>query len=153
MSTYDNPKLGSRITPDANGALYIDRQITDLSDTAQVPASLDNGDLVQIGVVPAGTKLVPRLSTLQVPKLDTNGAATGKFKIGTSSTADALVAETSAGSSVSDLQTNFKDVEIGSATDDTKIYLTLSAALATQATSGKIKFDLALRAWDSVVDG
>lgn len=153
MSTINNPKLVSRITPTANGALYIDRQITDVSDPVQVPAALANGDQLQIGVVPAGSKLVPRLCTLQVPLLDTNVTKTGKFKIGTAGTADALVAEYTIAAAVTDLQTNFKDVEIGSSTDDTPIYLTLSAALATQATAGKIVFDVALRAWDSEVDG
>lgn len=153
MSTNNNPKLVSRVSAFANGALYIDRQITDVSDPVQVPAALANGDLLQIGVVPAGSKLVPRLCTLQIPKLDTNVSATGQGKVGTAAVADALVVAASLGAAITDLQTNFKDVEIGSATDDTPIYLTLSAALATQATTGKIVFDVALRAWDSEVDG
>lgn len=153
MSLYNNPKLNSRITPTANGALYIDRQVTDLSDPVQFPASAANGDQIQIGVVPAGSKLVPRLCTLQIPLLDTNASKTGKFKIGTAATPDALVNEYTIAAAVTDLQTNFKDVEIGSATDDTPIYLTLSADLATQAASGKILFDVAMRAWDSEIDG
>lgn len=152
MSTHDNPKLTPRVTPAGSGTLYIDRQVTDLADSVQTPA-LANGDLLQIGMVPAGTKLVPHLCRLAVPKLDTNGAPTGKFKIGTAATADALVAEANASAAVTDLQTNFKAVEIGSATKDTPIYLTLSAALATQATSGEIVFDVALRAWDTAIDG
>ena len=153
MSTYNNPKLNSRITPTANGALYIDRQITDISDPVQFPAAAANGDLIQIGVVPAGTKLVEHLCRLQVPKLDTNVSPTVKFKIGTATTADALVSEATQTAAINDLQPQFKAVEIGSATDDTPIYLTLSAAIATQAASGLIKFDVALRAYDSEVDG
>ena len=153
MSLYTNPKLNSRVTPTANGALYVDRQVTDISDPVQFPAATANGDQIQIGVVPAGSKLVPRLCTLQVPLLDTNAAKTGKFKIGTAATPDALVNEYTIAAAVTDLQTNFKDAEIGSATDDTPIYLTLSGALATQAATGQIKFDVALRAWDSEVDG
>ncbi|MGH8117636.1 MAG: hypothetical protein ACREPJ_10080 [Rhodanobacteraceae bacterium] len=152
MATRNNPKLVARTTPAASGALYIDRQVTNLADPLQVPAHA-NGDRLQIGVVPAGTKLVPHLCRLAVPKLDTNGSGTGKVKIGTADTADALVAEAAATSAINDLQTSFKAAEIGSATADTPIYLTLSAALATQVTSGSIVFDLALRAWDSKVDG
>lgn len=152
MATHNNPKLRSRITPTANGALYIDRQVTDLADPVQVP-TLANGDLLQIGVVPAGSKLVPHLCRLALPEIDSNASPTGKVKIGTAATADALVAEASVGAPVTDLQSSFKAVEIGSATDDTPIYATLSAALATQAATGKIVFDVALRAWDSVVDG
>lgn len=152
MATRNNPKLVSRITPEANGTLYIDRQVTNLADPVQVPA-LANGDLLQIGVVPAGCKLVEHLCRLQVPLLDTNASKTGKFKIGTAAVADALVAEYTIAGAVADLQPNFKAVEIGSADTDTPIYLTLTAALATQATTGKILFDVAMRAYDSEIDG
>lgn len=149
MTVYANARLRPRITPMASGAVYIDRQKTDLSTA---PA-LSNGDSLQIGIVPAGCKLLPRKCSLWLPQLDTNGAATGKYKIGTALTTDSLVAESSASAAVDDEQPNFKDIEIGSPDVDTPLYITLSAALATQANAGFIVFDVAMRAYDSGVDG
>lgn len=149
MTVYANARLRPRITPMASGAVYIDRQKTDL---ATAPA-LSDGDSLQIGIVPAGCKLLPRKCSLWLPQLDTNGSATGKYKIGTATTADSITDEANASAAVDDEQPNFKDAEIGSPDVDTPLYITLSAALATQATSGSIVFDLAMRAYDSGVDG
>lgn len=150
MSTYNNPKLLSRVTPTANGALYIDRQVTDISDPAAFPAALANADLVQIGVVPAGTKLVPHLCRLSLPDLDTG--STGNASVGTAASGASLIAAGSIQAAAVKSQSDFKAVEIGSPTDDTPLYLAATAASTTPAT-GQIVFDLALRAWDTAIDG
>lgn len=153
MAQYLNPKLTPRATPFAAGALYIDRQVTDISDPVQFPKAAANGDQIQIGVVPAGCKLVEHLCRLQIPALDTNAAPTGHIKIGTAAVADALVADAATSAAITDLQPNFKVADLGSADTDTPIYLTVSAAIATQAAAGLIKFDVALRAYDVAIDG
>lgn len=155
MTIRNNAKLVARATPTASSALYVDRQITDLADRSFIPANLANGDNIQIGVVPAGCMLVPQLCTIQVPILDTNGVPTAKYKIGSTAVPDALAAEKSpAGAASVVATTDFKPGAVfGSPTDDTPVYLTLSAAIATQATTGKILADLAFRAYDTKIDG
>lgn len=155
MTTRNNAKLVAGATPQAHGALYIDRQITDLADRSFIPSNLANGDNIQIGVVPAGCKLVAHACAIQVPILDTSGSPTVKYKIGSVATVAALAAEKTPGAAASIVAP--ADFAIGatgwgSPTDDTPIYLNLSAAIATQALTGKIVFDVALRAWDSKTD-
>lgn len=155
MTTFNNSKLRARATPAEAGALYVDRQITDLANADQFPTVPASGDSIQIGVVPAGCKLVPQLCTIQVPILDSNGAPTVKYKIGSVATAAALAAEKTPGAAVSVVATTDFIVAaagFGSPTDDVPIYLNLSAARATATTIGKILADLALRAWDSELD-
>ncbi|KLD65429.1 hypothetical protein [Dyella japonica] len=153
MTTYINAKLVASITAFAVGALYVDRQVTDLADRGVIPAGVLNGDKIQIGVVPAGHVLVPQHCTIQIPKLDTNAVATGKFKIGTDAKADALVAEKTAGAAIV-LRGSDCDVTatIGDPSEDTPIYLGVTGPLATQAQTGKIIADLVIRAWQSEVD-
>lgn len=153
MSKYLQVALVAAITPFANGTLYIDRQVTDLADRTVFPAAVANADQIQIGVVPAGCVLVPHLTAIRVPKLDANGAPTGKFKIGTESTLDAIATEQNGGAIVT---LTAEDLvlfgpTIGSPTEDTPIFLNASAAVATLGT-GKVILDLALRAWNDVVD-
>lgn len=158
MAKYDNAKLVPRATPSDSGSLYIDRQITDLNASGFITANPASGDNIQIGVVPAGCKLVAHLSTIQVPVLDAHASAsTVKYKIGSVAVPDALVAEKTPGNNATSLciTTDFKvgATGFGSATVDTPIYLNLSAAVATQPNPrGKVVFDLAIRAWDSKFD-
>ena len=154
MTIRNNPKLVAGVTPDANGDLLIDRQITNLADRGFIPANLANGDSIQIGVVPAGCVLVNHLCAIQVGILDKSGAPTVKYKIGSTASVAALAAEKTPGAAVS--QVKPADFVIGpvfgSPTDDTPIYLTLSAAIAAQATEGKIVADWALRNWSDALD-
>lgn len=155
MTIRNNAKLVATATPTAHSALYIDRQTTDLSDRSFIPAALLLGDSIQIGVVPAGCKLVAHLCAIQVPIIDTSATPTAKYKIGSVAVPDALAAEKIPGAAVSVVATvDFKigALGFGSATDDTPVYLTLSAAAATPSLVGKIVADLAFRAWDSKFD-
>lgn len=159
MAKYDNAKLVPGVTPDGAGELYIDRQVTNLDTAGFLTANPASGDNIQIGVVPAGCKLVPHLCLLQVPALDTNATSTVKYKVGTVASAAALVAEVTPGnnaaSTVASASFIVSAAGFGSPTDDVPIYLNLSAAVATQPAAGargKVVFDLALRAWDSRFD-
>lgn len=155
MTQYLNPSLGPRVTAFASGQLLLDKQVTTIGDARAWPSAPANGDQIQIGVVPAGHVLVPQLSQLLVPRLDTNAAATGKYKIGTATTVDAIAAEVSAGTAQS-LRGNSLVIGgpvIGDPEVDTPIFLSLSAALATAATSGQVVAELVFRAWDTAVDG
>lgn len=159
MTIYNNSKLRSKFTPDASADLGLDRQITNLDDPSLLSGVPASGDSIQIGVVPAGCKLVPQLCTLQVPVLDTNGASTVKYKIGSVATPAALAAEVTPGNNAASIVPASSFIVtaagFGSATDDTPIYLNLSAAIATQPAAGargNIVFDVAMRAWDSVID-
>lgn len=151
---YANPKQRSRITADANGALYYDRQQTDIADPGLGLGTLAVGDSVQVGVVPAGHVLVPELSGISVPQLDTNASATGKVSIGTADDTAVLLAATTVGSAISKGIGDFAaDVAIGDAENDTPIVLVVTAANATQATTGTIVANLVLRAFDAGIDG
>lgn len=159
MAKYDNAKLVPRATPNESGGLYIDRQVTNLDAAGFLTANPASGDNIQIGVVPAGCKLVPHLCLLQVPVLDTNAASTVKYKVGTVASVAALVAEVTPGNNAASTVASASFIVgaagFGSPTDDTPIYLNLSAAVATQPAAGargKVLFDLALRAWDSKFD-
>lgn len=153
MSKYLQAALVAGVTPFASGALYVDRQVTDLADRTIFPANVANADQIQIGVVPAGSVLVPHLTAIRVPRLDTNGAATGKFKIGTESVLDAVAAEQNGNAAVtlSGEDLALFGATVGSPTEDTPIFLNASAAVATLGT-GKVILDLALRAWNDVTD-
>lgn len=160
MTTYNNSKLRARATPAGAGQLYIDRQITNLDATGFLTSAPASGDNIQIGVVPAGCKLVPQLCTIQVPVLDAHASAsTVKYKIGSVATVGALAAEVTPGNNLATIVAASAFIVgaagFGSPTDDTPIFLNLSAAVATQPAAGargKVLFDLALRAWDSVID-
>lgn len=154
MAKYTRSNLVAAITAFAVGAVYVDQQVTDLAQSSDFPAAALNADQIQIGIIPAGHVLVPQLTLLQVPQLDTNVSATGKYKIGTDASVAAVAAEQNGGAAV----TLFgKDLvltgTVGSPTDDTPIYLTLSAAIATQAATGKIVANLAMRAYRQGIDG
>lgn len=152
MSKFINALLVAAVTPSENGAVYIDRQITDLANRSVFPAAVANADQVQIGVVPAGTVLIPHLCCFRFPRLDTNAAPTGKFKIGTDTVLDAIVLEQNGNAAVALTAEDFVLTGvIGSPTDDTPIYLNASAAVLTLGT-GKVVLDVALRAWSDDVD-
>lgn len=153
MTIKTREGMRAAVTPFASGALYIDRQLTHFDNANQWPAAIANGDQVQIGVVPAGCVLVPQLSCFQIPKVDTNGAATGKFKLGTADTIAAIAAEQNGGGALSLFGEDLVLTGVvGSPTDDTPIYLTASAAVATVAATGTLIADLALRAWRDDTD-
>lgn len=154
MTTRNNSHLVSGVTPDESGDLLLDRQITNLADRSFIPAALAIGDNIQIGVVPAGAVLVPQLSNIMLPPLDTNATPTVKYKIGSVSTVASLAVEKTPLAVKSEVRAAdfLLGTVFGSPTADTPIYLNLSAAIATQATTGKIVADWVFRNWDDRLD-
>lgn len=146
------PKLKAAVTPFASGALYLDIQSTNLSNATYWPAGLAIGDTVQIGVIPAGMVLVPQLSSLVLPKLDSNASPTGRVSIGTANQAAALLASTAVGTAASLFGAQLLQASIGSPDTDIPVLLTVTAAFATEVATGKIAFEPVLRAWRDDVD-
>lgn len=153
MSKFANPKLTPKVTPFAVGALYVDRQVFDLSDLAYKPSALAIGDLIQIGIVPAGCTLVPQLSTASIAILDTAGSPTATYTIGTEASAASLLASKNGNAVVTVAPGGFLNPTIGSPDTDTPIYAKVTTAAATLATSGKITVNLVLRAYQPEIDG
>lgn len=122
---------------------------------AQVIPAMGVGDQIEIGVVPAGSKLIPALTHGNVPILDSNGAPLAQYSIGTATTAAALKAATTAAVALvikpGDLLAT-AGAEIGSAVSDVPIYATFTVAAATPAVVGVIKLNMQLRAFNSEYD-
>lgn len=152
---YDNAKLVSGVSPLAAGAVYVDPQKTLNAKLQELTGGvIANGDQVQIGVVPAGMVLVPHLSLFQAPILDSNGAPTLTYKVGTDAVPDAVAAQKSGSTAQTLAGKDFTLTGVvGDPENDTPIYLTATAAAATLAAVGDIVFTPALRAWDTEVDG
>lgn len=153
---YKNPAAErSMANCDSAGDLVLNPFAFDLSNANYKPATLGIGDSIQIGIVPAGCVLVPHLSLLRIPALDTSGSPTGSASIGTAAAPASIkaTAVVSAAQTLSDEDVLLVNGPIGSRTVDTPIYLTFTAAVATVQTAGTIYADLAIRAWDKTVDG
>lgn len=155
-TNYTNPAAErSMANSDSAGQLVVNPFKFDVANTAYKPASLGIGDAIQIGIVPAGCVLLPHLSLVRIPALDTNGSPTGSASIGTAASAANLKATTavSAAQTLSGEDFLLVNGPIGSKTVDTPILLTFTAAVATLQTTGTIYADLAIRAWDANIDG
>ncbi|MGC1549383.1 MAG: hypothetical protein WA777_12710 [Rhodanobacter sp.] len=150
---YTNPKMVGAVTPLASGALYLDRQVTNLADPTQFPAAALNGDQIQIGVVPANMFLVPQLSSLQIPAIDTNAAPTAQYTVGIVGAAASIQAAKAGGAAQSaQAGTLLLAGATGSETAPTPIFITLTAAVATLAAAGEIIADLVFRPFRTDVD-
>lgn len=160
MTQYLNPHLVASITPNTRGALYADRQVTQLNDPIAVPAALVAGDQLQIGVIPAGSTLVPEHCTLHLPIFDTNATPTGQATIGTAAgTADLAGAQVLSGT-VKDIRgsaLNFSALPggappLGSPDTDIPIFLTFTGSVATKAATGQVVCDFVFRAFEPLRD-
>lgn len=136
----------------AQGLLATDRFTFDLSKPYAAGATAANTQIV-IGHVPTDCVLVPHLSTVSIPALDTDGDATAKVKLGTFDDDAALLGETAAGAPVVKFGHELIQAEgIGSQVRPTAIVLTVSAAAAAAATTGVIQADLVFRAFNPMID-
>ena len=160
MTQYLNPHMVAAITPNTRGALYADRQVTNLADPIAVPAALAAGDQLQIGVIPAGSTLVPELSTLHLAIFDTNAAPTGQASIGTAASTAILAGAQVLSGTVKDLRGSAlgfsalpgAGVPLGSPDTDIPIFLTFTAAVATKAATGQVVCDFVFRAFEPNLD-
>ena len=157
---YNNPKLLANFTPQALGALYLDRQVTNINDPNLGLAAPAVGDQVQIGLIPAGAVLVPELSTLHLPIFDTNAAPTGAATIGVVGGTSAIAGAQNLSATAKDIRgsaLNFSAlpngaVPLGDPEVNIPISLTFTGAVATLAAQGQIVLDLAFRAFRSDAD-
>lgn len=148
MTIYTNVHQVPRVTGLASGALYIDRQEVSLADDNAWPSAVALGDQIQIGVVPAGCVLVPWLSNLNLPVLDSGPSGTLSVSVGTQATPAALKATATAIAPANVAgSTLAPGVVIGSNLTNTPIFITATAAAVAAAQTGTIVFDLALRPW------
>lgn len=154
MATSKNPAVdNSKATPCDAGGIRFNRDVFDLAGS-YAPAAVASGDLIQIGVIPAGNKLVPHLSRIAVPQLDSNGAPTGDYSIGSAADPDALKASAPAETAVVLSGEDFTAVtsELGALAEDVPVYITAVNGFATLAAAGKVVADLVIRPFNSRID-
>ena len=155
MATYRNPAvLAAKAVGTEAGDLVLNREVFDFANTGYKAASIANNDLIQIGVVPAGNKLVPHLCLLQIPILDTNGSPTGDYTLGSANDPDALKGSAAAETAVNLSGEDFilGTADLGAQYDDVPIYLKAVNNFATLQVTGKIVFDVVTRPYDPGVD-
>lgn len=153
MSTFRNPAvLQGKAIPLQAGEAVVNRDVFDFANTSYRPSAVVSGDLIQIGVVPAGCKLVPHLSQIQIPAIDTSGTPTGQASIGTTNDTDALKAAGAVNAAQRLFGEDLLPADAGAQYVDVPIFLAFTANVATLAATGKIVADLAIRAFDDRVD-
>lgn len=155
MATHKNPENAQHeLSVLAQGLLAFDRFEFSLAASYASGAGADESILV-IGVVPPDCVLVPHLSRLSLPVLDTNGAPTGDYEVGTLADTDALLATRAAETAAA--VTFGEDwlvptSPIGAPGVSTDIVIRVSNAIATLGT-GTIVLDAVFRAWNPIIDG
>ena len=153
MTIYTNAHQVPAVTPFATGALYLDRQEVNLAAPGFWPATIAVGDQIQIGVVPPNAVLVPWLSNINLPVLDSGPSGTLSVSIGTQLTPAALHATAAAEAATNIAGSALtQNVVIGDPVNATPIYITATAAAVKAAVTGTIVADLVFRAWNNPVD-
>ncbi len=155
MATFKNPaneRPGLSVL--AQGLLAYDRFEFDLSKPYAVGAGADESIIV-IGYVPVDCVLVPQLTKLTIPQLDSNGAPTGDYYVGTLADTDALKGTAAAETATVLFGEDFlaPTAPVGSQAEATAIVIHVHNVIATLATTGKIVFEPVFRAWNPAIDG
>lgn len=154
MATTYNPAVRQgKAVPTEAGSLKLLREVYTLG-SSYASTDINNGDLIQVGVVPAGCKLVPHLSRLSVPAIDSNGAPTGDYTIGSATDPDALKGTAASETAVVLSGEDFDLVNgaLGAKAADVPIYVKAIADSATTPTTGSFVADWVIRPYDSAVD-
>jgi hypothetical protein len=155
MPDFTNPAIaqGPHPIPREAGKVTLISNRFDFSKSYR-PTTIVAGDRIQIGVVPAGCKLVEHLSRVAIPSLDSAGSPTGDYSVGVqgapASLAAAAAAETPRTLTVANI---LVPGNIGSDEVDTPIYAVFTNNVATVPSTGVIVADLAVRPYDSNIDG
>lgn len=155
MANTYNPAVKQGVAvPDSAGDLKLNRFIYDFAQTSYADADINDLDTIVIGVVPAGCKLVPHLSRIVIPQLDTNGAPTGDYQIGTVTDPDALKGSAAAETAVILSGEDFTVLtsELGAKASDVEVVISAIGNVATTTTTGKIIAELVVRPYDSRLD-
>lgn len=154
MTTYANPAAERSLANTDSAGVLVCNPSKFVLGASYAPTDINNGDLIQIGIVPAGCKLVPHLCRISVPQLDSNGAPTGDYSIGSATTAGALkgtaASETAVVLSGEDFVADTS--ELGARNVDVPVYIKALADSATTPTTGTIEADLVIRAYDATID-
>lgn len=157
MTTSANHGVSKNVrTGEAAGVPTLNPFVFDFA-ASYAPATFTSvtSDRIQIGEVPAGEVLVPHLCRISIPQLDSNGAPTGDYSIGTADDPDALkgsaASETAVVLTGEDLLV--QATPVGARDVPTPIYIHALAAHATVAVTGKVKFDQVTRPYDVTIDG
>lgn len=154
MANSTNPEHAKRTVASTQyGEVRILPSVFDFSQD-YAPAVLDAEDTFQIGIVPAGHRLIPHLCVLRMPALETGGP-TGDYTIGTETDPDALRGSAAAETAVTISGEDWTLTNIvGSATEATPILVTIVAGadVTTPTTTGVCYFDMAVRPWDPNYD-
>jgi hypothetical protein len=155
MTTYSNAgRLAAVVAASAANSLTVNRFDFNLAG-GERPTTKVAGDRIKIGVVPPLEKLVPHLCLLIIPQLDSNGAPTGDYSVGSEDDADALKASAPAETAVTLSGEDFiltGTGDIGAEAEEVGIYITLDNTLATLALTGVIKFVQVTRPYDTTYD-
>lgn len=155
MTDFKNPAtLQGKAIPTEAGDLKINREVFDFANTTYRPAALTTADRIQVGTVPAGCKLVPHLSRLSAPTIDSNGAPTGDYTIGSNGDPDALKGSAPSETAVVLSGEDFllATADLGAKYVDVPIYVVPIANSATVPVTGKFIGDWVIRPYDSAVD-
>lgn len=157
MSDFSNPNLGKSILPNtpAIGTLAFNQFVFDYAVASYRPSAIVVNDRIQIGTIPAGQVLVPHLSYLAIPQLET-GTPASDYTIGTDAVPAALKGTAASETAVTLSGEDFLDpaAPVGHPTEDTPVYIKfITGNLAGIPTTGKIVFRPVTRAWRNDLDG
>ncbi len=146
-------------TCDSGSGITLQKFVVPFTDPVFAPGgvAITNfvvGDLIQIGVVPAGEVLVPHLCLIKTPAFDSN-TPVGTGTIGSSSSEAAVAPSFVFGTAQTLTAEDFSlgTAEIGADNADTPIYIAVTHILSTIVLTGSIEFIQVSRPWDSSVDG
>ena len=154
MATTYNPAVRQgKAIPTEAGALKLLREVYTLG-ASYASADINNADLIQVGVVPAGCKLVPHLSRLSVPVIDSNGVPTGDYSVGSATAPGALKGTAASETAVTLSGEDFDLVNgaLGAKSVDVPIYVKALADSATTPTTGSFVADWVIRPYESGID-
>ena len=154
MADFANPNINDVLpnVPDT-GTIAFNRFTYDQAASYHA-AAVSVGDRIQIGVIPAGQVMVQHLSRLSIPALE-GATPLSDYTIGTEADPDALKGTAASETAVVLTGEDFLvgADPIGHPAEDTPIYITSITANQTNvATTGKIVFEPALRAWRDDLD-
>jgi hypothetical protein len=155
MATLKNPAhYSNQFSVLAQGLLAFNRFTFDLTASYAAGAATDE-TLIVIGYIPVDCVMVPHLSRLAMPQMDSHGSPTGDWEVGIASNTDALLGTTAAetAAAVTFGEDWLRPAEvIGSRTEETPILVRVSNVIATLGT-GSIVFEPCFRAWNPLIDG
>ena len=160
MATYvlkwaDAGGNGNVINPDCAGDLVVNRYVADLASTPLKGVTLAIGDIIDCGIIPAYTSVLDMI--IDADDLDSNGTPTLAFDVGTitGTPGDAVSARTCGAEffSASDIaqagglsrMTLKTGLRVAPVAYDRSIGIKITAAAATQATSGVVALNVLVK--------